>query len=105
MNDGYDSYTIEHFREGMRIELHPVTDFWLAGARYGTVVRVGREKALHARPDARRPGDLSRAAAAGGGLGEPGLERDSARGHVACGRCRVTGITRWRCYRVVKTST
>jgi hypothetical protein len=44
MNDGYDSYRIEHFREGMRIELHPATDLWLAGARYGTVVRVGREK-------------------------------------------------------------
>ena len=22
----------------------PVTDLWMAGARYGTVVRVGREK-------------------------------------------------------------
>jgi hypothetical protein len=44
MNDGYDSYRVEHFREGMWIEMHPVTDFWLAGARYGTVVRVGREK-------------------------------------------------------------
>jgi hypothetical protein len=44
VNDGYDSYGIEHFREGMRIEMHPVTDFWMAGARYGTVVWVGREK-------------------------------------------------------------
>jgi hypothetical protein len=37
-NDGYDSCPVEHFREGQRIELHPATDLWLAGARYGTVV-------------------------------------------------------------------
>jgi len=29
---------------GSSARLHPVTDFWLAGARYGTVVIVGREK-------------------------------------------------------------
>lgn len=46
MNDGYDSYTLDDFREGMRVELHPVTDFWLAGARYGEVTLVGRQKVM-----------------------------------------------------------
>jgi hypothetical protein len=44
VNDGYDSYRLEHFHEGQRIELHPATDFWVAGARYGTVVSVGTKK-------------------------------------------------------------
>jgi len=46
MNDGFDTYDLGDFREGMRIEMHPVTDFWLAGARYGTVTMVGRQKVL-----------------------------------------------------------
>jgi hypothetical protein len=54
VNDGYDGYRLEHFRDGMRIELHPVTDLWMARARYGTVVRVGREK-VHVTLD-RMPG-------------------------------------------------
>lgn len=44
MNGGYDCYKIEHFREGQRIELHPASDLWMAGARYGTVVRIGTKK-------------------------------------------------------------
>jgi hypothetical protein len=44
VNDGYDSYRLEHFHEGQRVEMHPATDFWMAGARYGTVTMVGRLK-------------------------------------------------------------
>jgi hypothetical protein len=32
---GYDSKIIRH---GDRIELHPATDLWMRGVRYGTVV-------------------------------------------------------------------
>ena len=35
---------------GDRIELHPATDAWMQGDRYGTVVRIGR-KYLHIRLD------------------------------------------------------
>lgn len=30
------------FRAGMRVELHPAHDAWMAGDRYATVERVGR---------------------------------------------------------------
>lgn len=33
---GYDGREI---RTGDRVELHPATDLWMRGARYGTVVR------------------------------------------------------------------
>lgn len=36
---------------GDRIELHPATDLWMRGARYGTVVKVGR-KWVHVKLDA-----------------------------------------------------
>jgi hypothetical protein len=42
MNDGYDSYRLEHFCVGMRIEMRPATDFWMAGARYGWSALAGR---------------------------------------------------------------
>ena len=29
---------------GDRVELHPATDLWMAGARYGTVTRTGRTR-------------------------------------------------------------
>lgn len=29
------------FAKGDRVELHPATDAWMMGDRYGTVVRVG----------------------------------------------------------------
>lgn len=35
-------YTLNDFRTGDRVELHPATDLWMRGARYGTVIRVGR---------------------------------------------------------------
>jgi hypothetical protein len=37
-------HRIEDFRAGDRIELHPATSMWMMGARYGTVMRVGRNK-------------------------------------------------------------
>lgn len=43
-------YTIQDFKAGQRIQLHPGTDLWMQGARYGEIVKVGR-KALHVRLD------------------------------------------------------
>jgi hypothetical protein len=34
-------HSIEHFRPGFRVELHPVTDRWMMGDRYGTVTKIG----------------------------------------------------------------
>jgi hypothetical protein len=38
---GYNSYNLD-FRVGDRVQLRPHTDLWMRGARYGTVVRLGR---------------------------------------------------------------
>ena len=35
-------YTTADFCKGMRIEMHPATDLWMRGARYGTVTHVGK---------------------------------------------------------------
>jgi hypothetical protein len=35
--EGYDGSII---REGTRVELHPGTDHWMRGARYGTIKRI-----------------------------------------------------------------
>lgn len=35
---------IKDFVAGDRVQLHPGTDLWMRGARYGTVMRVGRDK-------------------------------------------------------------
>lgn len=32
------------FRKGDRVQVHPATDRWMRGDRYGTVVLVGRTK-------------------------------------------------------------
>lgn len=34
---GYDG---SHYGVGDRVELHPATDLWMRGARYGVVVRL-----------------------------------------------------------------
>lgn len=34
-------YTLKDFFKGDRVELHPATDRWVMGDRYGTVVKVG----------------------------------------------------------------
>lgn len=33
--------TLADFKSGDRVALHPATDLWMRGARYGTVDRVG----------------------------------------------------------------
>lgn len=38
------AYKLNDFRVGDRVELHPGTDLWMRGARYGTVMRIGRDK-------------------------------------------------------------
>ena len=43
-------YTIADFAVGMRVELHPATDAWMFGDRFGDVVKVGR-KLVHVAMD------------------------------------------------------
>jgi hypothetical protein len=35
-------YTLQDFRTGQRVQMHPGTDRWMRGDRYGEVVAVGR---------------------------------------------------------------
>lgn len=39
-------YTLNDFRVGNRVQLHPATDLWMQGGRYGTVIKVGQSKLL-----------------------------------------------------------
>lgn len=32
------------FEPGQRVQLHPATDAWMMGNRYGTVTRIGQHK-------------------------------------------------------------
>ena len=43
-------FTLKDFTVGMRVELHPGTDLWMRGARYGNVTKIGR-KVLHVKLD------------------------------------------------------
>lgn len=36
-----NSFTVESFKVGDRVELHPATDDWMRGDRYGEVVKLG----------------------------------------------------------------
>ena len=39
--------TIEDFsKEGRRVEMHPCTDWWMQGDRFGVVTKVDREAGL-----------------------------------------------------------
>jgi hypothetical protein len=40
---GRDGFEITDFKKGDRIEMHPATDLWMRGARYGEIVQVGRK--------------------------------------------------------------
>ena len=40
----------DDYRIGQRVQAHPATDIWMCGARYGTVVKVGR-KVVHVQMD------------------------------------------------------
>ena len=33
----------EDFKVGCRVQLHPATDMWMRGARYGNVTKIGRK--------------------------------------------------------------
>lgn len=35
--------TINDFKVGDRIELHPATDLWMRGAQFGDVTKIGRK--------------------------------------------------------------
>lgn len=44
--------TSEHVPQvGRRVKIHPATDAWMQGDRYGTVVKIGRDL-VHVRCDA-----------------------------------------------------
>ena len=43
-------YTPTDFRKGQRIQMHPATDLFMRGARYGIVTHVGR-KFVHVKLD------------------------------------------------------
>lgn len=45
-----ENYVIQDFQPGLRVELHPATDAWIAGDRYGDVVKVG-QKLVHVKMD------------------------------------------------------
>lgn len=51
--------SVHYFQVGSRVELHPSTDAWMAGDRYGTVKAIGR-KYLHVHMD--RSGRVRRVA-------------------------------------------
>jgi hypothetical protein len=43
-DNGLYDYPVTAFTEGLRVELHPATDLWMTGARYGSVVSAGRTR-------------------------------------------------------------
>lgn len=48
MPESVSSSDTHGWRVGQRVKLHPATDWWMRGARYGTIERVGR-KLVHVR--------------------------------------------------------
>jgi hypothetical protein len=44
--------TASDFQVGQRVQLHPATDLWMRGARYGTVVFISRSGLLTVSVDA-----------------------------------------------------
>ncbi len=47
------SYILQNFVPGDRVQLAPHHDLWMRGAKYGTVERIGR-RAVHVRLDVTR---------------------------------------------------
>jgi hypothetical protein len=43
-DNGYYDHPVSAFTAGTRVELHPATDLWMRGARYGAVVTSGRTR-------------------------------------------------------------
>lgn len=55
----YDApQTLDEYRVNDRIEMHPATDRWMRGDRYGNIVKIGR-RFLHIKMD--RSGQTIRA--------------------------------------------
>lgn len=44
MDDDYYGYRVGDFKPGQRVELHPATDLWMSGVRFGDVTSTGRVK-------------------------------------------------------------
>lgn len=42
---------VSDFTIGQRVELHPATDDWMRGDRYGAVVRISRAGTVYVRLD------------------------------------------------------
>ena len=38
-----NGFTVSDFATGDRVEIHPCTDLWMMGARFGTVIKLGRK--------------------------------------------------------------
>lgn len=45
------TYDIKDFTVWQRVQLHPATDLWMKGARFGEIVSIGK-RYLHVRLDA-----------------------------------------------------
>ena len=45
-----DYFTPDYFAKGERVELHPATDAWMMGDRFGNVTHIGR-KLVHVKMD------------------------------------------------------
>jgi hypothetical protein len=43
-DNGYYDYPASAFTPGARVEIHPATDWFARGCRYGTVVKAGRTR-------------------------------------------------------------
>ena len=57
-----NKFWAQYFKTGERVQLHPATDWWMRGARYGAVVKT-TSKSIHVKLDAndrvvRLSGDL-----------------------------------------------
>jgi len=48
---------MEDFKVNDRVQLHPATDAWIFGDKFGTVVKIGRKK-IHVKMD--RSGKIRR---------------------------------------------
>lgn len=45
-----EQFTVRDFSVGQRVEMHPATDLWMRGARFGEVTKVGH-RYVHVRLD------------------------------------------------------
>jgi len=51
MNELTD-FSVDFFRAGDRVQMHPATDLWMRGARYGTVIGTRGKKNVRVKLDA-----------------------------------------------------